>query len=271
MSVPSWSVQRLVIGWRWSCTSRCRWSSGQISACCCRKLRTSPAIAWGGVCRSVDGGCYVAIARRQPALPRKSELALVPAYQLFGITMPAVVLGAKRLQHDPRRCAGGLAAGAARPCRPSCGRQRTAVLLGPRSTRWRGCFCPARGPWRGRKWSFMRMVHRGRCRHAVWRALSGSIRPGDAEGCRPCRAGRWGGHGPCAVWDRDTSGLRSRQPVLRAGGLAWFIASQFVVGVAAAVVVLRSEWSPSPPAGLEPTGWPDCGPARREVGPEETA
>ena len=33
---------------------------------------------------------------------------------------------------------------------------------------------------------------------------------------------------------------------------AWFIVSQFVFGVTAAVVVLRSEMVPVPPAGLGP-------------------
>ena len=51
----------------------------------------------------------------------------------------------------------------------------------------------------------------------------------------------------------------------------WFIVSQFVFGVAAAVVVLRSEKVPVPPAGAARTGWPTSWPAKGRSSRETTA
>ena len=64
----------------------------------------------------------------------------------------------------------------------------------------------------------------------------------------------WGGLVLPLVWTGTTYGLMGVvNPVLQDRvDWAWFIVSQFVFGVAAAVVVLRSEMVPIPPAGLGP-------------------
>src|SRR5262249_34656001 len=64
----------------------------------------------------------------------------------------------------------------------------------------------------------------------------------------------WGGLVLPLLWTGTTYGLMGVvNPVLQEGvDWAWFIASQFVFGVATSVVVLRSEMIRIPPAGLGP-------------------
>jgi hypothetical protein len=64
----------------------------------------------------------------------------------------------------------------------------------------------------------------------------------------------WGGLVLPLVWTGIAYGLMGVvNPVLQDRvAWAWFIVSQFVFGVTAAVVVLRSEMIPVPPAGLGP-------------------
>jgi len=66
----------------------------------------------------------------------------------------------------------------------------------------------------------------------------------------------WGGLVLPLLWTGTTYGLMGVvNPVLQERvDWAWFIASQFVFGVVAALVVLRSEMVPVPPAGLGPDG-----------------
>src|SRR5215472_8547943 len=83
-------------------------------------LPTLPAvprpIAWGGLLMPVvwTGASYVAMRVVNPALPEKVSWPWFLLSQLvYGITMPAVVLGAKRLNPVVAGVAGGLVGGAA--------------------------------------------------------------------------------------------------------------------------------------------------------------
>ena len=83
-------------------------------------LPTLPAvprpIAWGGLLMPIlwTGASYVAMQVVNPALPgRVSWPWFMLSQFVFGITMPAVVLGAKRLPRPLAGVAGGLVGGAA--------------------------------------------------------------------------------------------------------------------------------------------------------------
>src|SRR5262249_39394575 len=83
-------------------------------------LPTLPAvprpIAWGGLLMPIvwAGASYVAMYVVNPVVPGKVSWPWFLLSQLvFGITMPAVVLGAKRLPRVIAGVAGGLAGGAA--------------------------------------------------------------------------------------------------------------------------------------------------------------
>src|SRR5262249_53548886 len=73
----------------------------------------------------------------------------------------------------------------------------------------------------------------------------------------------WGGLVLPLLWTGTSYGLMGVvNPVLQERvDWAWFIVSQFVFGVAAAVVVLRSEMVPIP-AGRAPAQVSDCGVGR---------
>jgi hypothetical protein len=217
-------------------------------------------IAWGGLFMPVlwTGASYVAMHAVNPALPTKVSWPWFILSQLvFGITMPAVVLGARRLPTVLAGVAGGLVGGAAMAL--------PAVLWAAASGRgfWypvnllAGMILPGPGD--------LGVAELGSF-HADWFLAAGAVHavlsicigvlfalvaprlppmPGPVA---------WGGLVLPLLWTGVTYGLMGVvNPVLQGQvDWAWFIVSQFVFGVAVAGVVLRSEMVPIPPAGLGP-------------------
>jgi hypothetical protein len=217
-------------------------------------------IAWGGLLMPIlwAGASYVAMRVVNPALPGKVSWPWFLLSQLvFGITMPAVVLGAKRLHPVLAGVAGGLVGGAAMAL--------PAVLWAAASGRgfWypvnllAGMVLPGPGHLEGAELGSF---------HADWFLAAGAVHavlsicfgvlfalvtprlppmPGPVA---------WGGLVLPLLWTGTTYGLMGVvNPVLQERvNWAWFVVSQFVFGVAAAVVVLRSEMVHIPPAGRGP-------------------
>jgi hypothetical protein len=227
-------------------------------------LPTLPAvprpIAWGGLLMPIlwTGASYVAMQVVNPALPGRVSWPWFLLSQLvFGTTMPAVVLGAKRLPKPLAGVVGGLAGGAVMAL--------PAVLWAAASGRgfWypvnvlAGMLLPGPGKLEG--------AELGRF-HAEWFLASCALHAALSIGFGvlfalvtprlPPMPGPivWGGLVLPLVWTGTTYGLMGVvNPVLQDRvDWAWFIASQFVFGVTAAVVVLRSEMVAIPPAGLGP-------------------
>jgi hypothetical protein len=214
-------------------------------------------IAWGGLFMPIlwTGVSYVAMQVINPALPGRVYWQWFIVSQLvFGITMPAVVLGAERLPRVLAGIAGGLVGGAAMAL--------PAVLWAAASGHgfWypvnllAGMLLPGPGNLEGAELGSF---------HADWFLTAAAVHavlsitfgvlfalvtprlppmPGPVA---------WGGLVLPLVWTAVTYGLMGVvNPVLQDRvDWAWFIASQFVFGVVAAVVVLRSEMVHIPPAG----------------------
>jgi hypothetical protein len=217
-------------------------------------------IAWGGLLMPIlwTGASYVAMQVVNSALPGKVSWPWFLLSQfVFGITMPTVVLGAKRLPPVLAGVAGGLVGGAVMAL--------PAVLWAAASGRgfWypvnllAGMLLPGPGSLEGTELGSF---------HADWFLAAGAIHavlsicfgvlfalvtprlpplPGPIA---------WGGLVLPLLWTGVTYGLMGVvNPVLQERvDWAWFIVSQFVFGVAAAVVVLRSEMVHIPPAGRGP-------------------
>jgi hypothetical protein len=214
-------------------------------------------IAWGGLLMPVlwTGASYVAMQVMNPALPGKVSWPWFLLSQfVFGITMPAVVLGAKRLHPVLAGVAGGLVGGAAMAV--------PAVLWAAASGRgfWypvnvlAGMVLPGPGNLEGAELGTF---------HADWFRTAAGIHALLSTGFgvlfalvaprlpRIPAPVAWGGLILPLLWTGTTYGLMGVvNPVLQDRvGWAWFIVSQFVFGVTAAVVVLRSEMVHIPPAG----------------------
>jgi hypothetical protein len=232
-------------------------------------LPTLPAvprsIAWGGLLMPIvwTGASYLAMYVVNPELPGKVSWPWFLLSQLvFGITMPAVVLGTRHVPRVVAGAAGGLAGGAAMAL--------PAVLWGTASGR--GFWYPVNvlagmmlsGPGR------LEGAQLGNF-HLDWFLAASVVHAILSVGFGIVFAlmARWLPHmpGPIAwgglvlplVWTGIAYGLMGVvNPVLQERvDWPWFIASQFVFGVAAAVVVLRSEKVSIPPAGLGPVGTAD--------------
>ena len=230
-------------------------------------LPTLPAvprpIAWGGLLMPLlwTGVSYVADAGRQPGAAGR-------------VSWPWFIALAVRLRHhDAGRgpggqtssagrspeLAGGLVGGAAMAAarRPVGGGQRPRLLVSGQPAGRDGPARPGQ-PGRRRSWgSFHAGLVRSRPSPSTpsCPSASGSCSPCCCPGCRPSR-----GRSPGAAWSCRCSGpgpayglMGVVNPVLQERvDWAWFIVSQFVFGVAAAVVVLRSEMVHIPPAGPRP-------------------
>jgi hypothetical protein len=214
-------------------------------------------IAWGGLFMPIlwTGVSYVAMQVINPALPGRVHWPWFIVSQLvFGITMPAVVLGLNRLPRVLAGIAGGLVGGVAMAL--------PAVLWAAASGHgfWypinllAGMVLPVPGNLEGAELGSF---------HADWFLTAAAVHailsitfgvlfalvtprlppmPGPMA---------WGGLVLPLVWTGATYGLMGVvNPVLQERvDWAWFIVSQFVFGVATAVVVLRSEMVHIPPAG----------------------
>jgi hypothetical protein len=217
-------------------------------------------IAWGGLLMPVlwTAVSYVAMKLVNPALP---ELVRWPWFMLsqfvFGITMPAVVLGAKRLPRVLAGMVGGLIGGAAMAL--------PAVLWAAASGH--GFWYPINllagvvlhGP------GAADMADLGRF-HAEWFPVAAVIHAvlSMSFGILFALVSRrlpplpgpvaWGGLVLPLVWTAVSYALMGvANPILQERvNWPWFVVSQFVFGVTAAVVVLRSETIHIPPAGRGP-------------------
>jgi hypothetical protein len=201
------------------------------------------------------GASYVGMQIVNPALPEKVNWPWFVLSQLvYGITMPAVVLGAKRLHPILAGVVGGLVGGAAMTV--------PAVLWAAASDH--GFWYPIN--------VLAGMVRHGPGSlggaelgsfHADWFLAAGAIHAVLSIGfgvlfalvaarLPPMPAPiAWGGLVLPLVWTGITYALMGVvNPVLQERvDWAWFIVSQFVFGLVAAVVVLHSEMVHIPPAG----------------------
>jgi hypothetical protein len=214
-------------------------------------------IAWGGLLMPIlwTGASYVAMQVMNPALPGKVSWPWFLFSQfVYGITMPAVVLGARRLHPVLAGAAGGLVGGAAMAL--------PAVLWAAASGHgfWypvnvlAGMLLPGPGGLEG---AALGRFHSdwflaASAVHVVLSICFGVLFALVTPRLLPMPAPVvWGGLVLPLVWTGTTYGLMGVvNPVLEERvNWPWFIVSQFVFGLAAAVVVLRSEMVHIPPAG----------------------
>jgi hypothetical protein len=214
-------------------------------------------IAWGGLLMPIvwTGVSYVAMHVVNPALPAKVSWPWFVVSQLvFGITMPAVVLGMKRLPPVFAGAAGGLVGGAAMAV--------PAVLWAAASGRgfWypinllAGMVVTGPGNLEG---ADLGSFHAdwflaASAGHAVLSICFGVLFAVLAPRLPSMPAPiAWGGLVLPLLWTGITYALMGVvNPALQERvDWAWFIVSQFVFGVVAAVVVHRSEIIHIPPAG----------------------
>jgi hypothetical protein len=226
-------------------------------------LPTLPAvprpIAWGGLLAPIlwTAVSYIAMRVVSPAVPALVNWPwFILSQFVFGITMPAVVLGLKRLPAVVAGIVGGLA-GAVAMAVP-------AVLWA--ATSGHGFWYPVNllaatllpGPG-------LREAELGNFNPEWFLAASAihvvlSVCFGVLFALMTPRLPAipapiaWGGLVLPLLWTGTAYGLMGVvNPVLQERvDWAWFIASQFVFGVAAALVVFRSEMIHIPPAGLGP-------------------
>src|SRR5262249_46685199 len=236
--------------------------------------------AWGGLLMPVvwTGVSYVALSIASPALPgRGSWPWFIVSQFVFGITMPAVVLGAQRLPGFRRRVGGGLVGGA------GMGVPGFLVAAGGQGIWYRvsvvaGMVLPGPGSVDVAELGGFRLdwFVTAAVLHAVLSVSFGVLfvlvsrvlprMPGPVA---------WGGLVLPLVWTGVSYRLLGVVtsvlmvvviPVLQVCvGWPWFVVSQFVFGVTAAVVVLRSEMIHVAPAGLERQGDRETG--RQGEGP----
>jgi hypothetical protein len=232
-----------------------------------------PPIAWGGLLMPIlwTGVSWVGMQIVNPILPGKVSWPwFIVSQFVFGITMPAVVLGLQRLKPVLAGVVGGLAGGAAMAL--------PAVL-------WAGA--SGHGFWypvnvlAGMVLSVPGNLGQSELGsfHADWFLAASAVHAVlslgfgvlfalvTRWGLPPMPAPfAWGGLVLPLVWTGTTYGLMGVvNPVLQERvDWAWFIVSQFVFGVTAAAVVLRSEMVHIPPAGRGPDRVADF-----VTGPEE--
>jgi hypothetical protein len=218
------------------------------------------SIAWGGLLMPVlwTGASYGAMYAVNPALPGMVRWPWFIMSQLvFGIVMPAVVLGAKRLPAVVAGVVGGLVGGAAMAVPALV----WAVVSGHGF--WypinvlAGMVLPGPGTAEAADLGGF---------HAEWFLAAATMHAILSIGFGvlfalvverlPAIPGpmAWGGLVLPLVWTGVSYGLMGVvNPVLQERvSWFWFIVSQFVFGVVAAMVVLRSEIVHIPPAGQGP-------------------
>jgi hypothetical protein len=213
-----------------------------------------PPIAWGGLFMPIlwTGASYAAMSVVNPELPAKVSWPWFLVSQLvFGITMPAVVLGARRLSPVLAGVVGGLVGGAAMAL--------PAVLWAAASGH--GFWYPI-NLLAGMVLPNLEGADLGNF-HADWFLAAGAVHAvlsvvfgvlfALAAPRLPPMPGpvAWGGLVLPLLWTGVSYGLMGVvNPVLQGRvDWFWFIVSQFVFGVVAAGVVLRSGMVPIPPAG----------------------
>jgi hypothetical protein len=215
-----------------------------------------PPIAWGGMLMPIvwTAASYVAMRTVNPALPAKVSWPWFIVSQLvFGIAMPAVVLANQRLSAVLSGIVGGLVGGAAMAV--------PAVFWAAASGH--GFWYPVNVlagmvlPGPGLEGADLSGFHAEWFRAALAVHAFLSISFGVVFALVAPRLPRipgpiaWGGLVLPLVWTGVSYGLMGVvNPVLQGRvDWAWFIVSQFVFGVVAAIVVHRSEVVHIPPAG----------------------
>jgi hypothetical protein len=219
-----------------------------------------PPIAWGGLLMPIlwTGASYVAMSVVNPALPGQVSWPwFIVSQFVFGITMPAVVLAARHRHALLAGVVGGLVGGVVMALPAILWAEASGhgfwypinvlagmVLPGPGAAEMSqlGSFHA--------EWFFMAVAM-----HAVLSIAFGVLFALVSPRLPPIPAPiAWGGLVLPVVWTGISYGLMGVvNKVLQANvSWPWFIVSQFVFGVAAAVVVLRSEIVHIPPAGPGP-------------------
>jgi hypothetical protein len=219
-----------------------------------------PPIAWGGLLMPIvwTAVSYLAMHSANPALPGSVSWPwFVVSQFVFGITMPAVVLGAPRLPRALAGVLGGLVGGLAMAI--------PAVLWSWASGHgfWypinlvAGLISPAvgyldvaeLGAFHEQLFFVAAAVHAVLCTifGVLFALLSRRLPPIPTPIA-------WGGLVLPLLWTGVSFGLMGIvNPVLQDRvDWPWFIVSQFIFGVAAALVVLRSAKIHIPPAGRGP-------------------
>ena len=214
-------------------------------------------IAWGGLLMPIlwTGVSYVAMSIANPSLPGRVNWPwFILSQFVFGITMPAVVLGAKLLPGVLAGAVGGVVGGAAMAV--------PALLWAAASGH--GLWYPVnllagmvltdlgRRPPEELEQFHANWLVAALAMHALLSAGFGVLLALVQEKL-PTIPGplAWGGLVLPLLWTGTSYGLMGVvNPVLQQRvDWAWFVVSQFVFGVAAAAVVLRSEMVHIPPAG----------------------
>jgi hypothetical protein len=217
-------------------------------------------IAWGGLLMPIlwTGVSYVAVNGVNPVLAKEVHWAwFIVAQFVFGISMPAAVLGAKRLHPVLAGIIGGLAGAAAMAV--------LAVLWSVASehTFWHpinllaGMVLPGQervdvsqlDVFRSDWFVVASSIHVAAC--VVFGVLFAFLIPTLPQIPGPLS---WGALVAPMAWTGLSYGLMGvvNKPLQVNVSWPWFILSQFVFGVVVAIVVLRSETIPVPPAGPGP-------------------
>jgi hypothetical protein len=227
-------------------------------------LPTLPAvprpIAWGGLLMPVlwTGVSYVAMQVVNPALIGKVSWPwFIVSQFVFGITMPAVVLGARRLHPVIAGVVGGLVGGAAMAVPALLWAAASGHGLWYPVNLLAGMVQPGPGAVEGAQLGSLHPEWLGvaAAMHAVLSMVFGVLFALVSPRLPPIPAPiAWGGLVLPVVWTGLSYSLMGVvNPALRDNvSWPWFIVSQFVFGLAAAVVVLRSELVHIPPAGRGP-------------------
>jgi hypothetical protein len=218
------------------------------------------SIAWGGLLMPIlwTGASYVAMHIINPALPAKVSWPwFIVSQFVFGIVMPAVVLGAKRLPAVLAGVAGGLVGGAAMAIPALLWAAASGHGLWYPVNLLAGMILPGPGNLEAAELGSFHAdwFLAAAALHAVLSLSFGILFALVAPRLPSIPAPlAWGGLVLPLVWTGISYGLMGVvNPVLQERvDWAWFIVSQFVFGVVAALVVLRSEVVHVPPAGRGP-------------------
>jgi hypothetical protein len=217
-------------------------------------------IAWGGLLMPIlwTGAIYAAMRVVNPAVPALVNWPwFILSQFVFGITMPAVVLGIKRLPAVLAGIVGGVVGGAVMAvpavlwaAASGHGFWYPVNVLAAMAPSGPSTLDPAELSSFHLEWFLAASAV-----HTVLPICFGVLFALVTPRLPPIPAPiSWGGFVLPLLWTGTTYGLMGVvNPVLQERvAWAWFIVSQFVFGMAAAVVVLRSEMVHIPPAGRGP-------------------